>query len=282
MKFSVLMSVYKNDHPEYLRQSLDSILYQTMKPNEIVLVIDGFIPKDIKQIIDMYIKNEPTLKIVKLEENQGLGIALREGLKQCSYPLVARMDADDICVLNRFEKQLQAFEADETLSVVGGYIQEFIDAVENKVGIREVPLEHKEICKYMKFRCPLNHMTVMFKKEDVEKCGSYMKWQSNEDYYLWLRMYLHHCKFKNLDEVLVYARVGREMYQRRGGIAYFKITASTQKYMLQNHITTVPQYLYNMLVRFIVQVVCPNSLRGFIYQHFARRSHVPKKKKFHK
>lgn len=271
MKFSVLMSVYKNDKPEYLKESLDSIINQTVKPNEIVLVIDGPIPEDIENTIKEYEKKESIFKILRIKENSGLGNALREGLKECSYELVARMDADDICNLDRFEKQLKEFEKDPELSVIGGYIEEFIDIVDNKVSIREVPLKEEDVRKYIKSRCPLNHMTVMFKKEDVERCGSYMEWHYNEDYYLWLRMFLNNCKIRNIGEVLVHARVGKEMYQRRGGFPYFKQGLEIQKFMLKNKIIHLPRFIYNLIVRFVVQVLCPNSVRAFIYKKFIRK-----------
>lgn len=271
MKFSVLMSTYIKDKPEFLKEALDSIINQTIKPNEIVLVEDGPVSEELEKLIKEYENKYEILKVIRQKENTGLGNALRIGLEKCSYPLVARMDSDDISDLGRFEKQLKCFEEDKNLSIVGGFIEEFIDIRENIVGIREVPLENEKIREYTKSRCPFNHMTVMFKKDDVIKVGNYIEWHYNEDYYLWIRMYLANLKFKNLKDTLVYVRVGNEMYQRRGGYKYFKSEAGIQKYMLKNKIIGIPKFLYNILLRFTLQVLMPNKLRAWIFKIFARR-----------
>lgn len=233
MKFSVLMSVYKNDISEYLNQAIESVLNQTIKPNEIVIVVDGSISIELKDILEKYKEKYDIFKIIYLKENQGLGDALRIGLKYCTYNIVARMDSDDISVPNRFEKQVQEFEKDKDLDIVGGQIYEFIDNKENIICSREVPLENDDIYKYAKKRCPFNHVTVMFKKDSVLNSGGYLKWYNNEDYYLWIRMMESKSKFKNVPEYLVYVRVGNEMYQRRGGIQYFKSEYRITKVFIQ-------------------------------------------------
>ena len=222
MKFSVLMSVYKKDIPEYLNQAIESVLNQTIKPSEIVIVVDGPVSIELKDILEKYKGEYDIFKIIYLKENQGLGDALRIGMKYCTYNIVARMDSDDISVSNRFENQIREFETDKNLDIVGGQIYEFIDNKENIICSRNVPLENNDIYKYAKKRCPFNHMTVMFKKDSVLKCGGYLHWYNNEDYYLWIRMIENNAKLKNIPEYLVNVRVGKEMYQRRGGIQYFK------------------------------------------------------------
>lgn len=271
LKFSVLMSVYKNDKEEYLKLALDSIINQTLKPSEIVLVEDGPIPENIENLIKEYEKNIAFLKVIRLKENGGLGNALNVGLENCSYDIVARMDADDISVLDRFEKQIVEFEKDDTLSIVGGYISEFINNPEESIGIRQVPLTHEEISNFIKGRNPFNHMTVMFKKQSVLEAGSYQDFHFLEDYYLWIRMFLKGYKMKNIDSILVNARVGIDMYKRRGGFKYFKSCKRLQKYLLDNKLITYPKYLKNNIIRFIMQVLMPNSMRGLIYKKFARK-----------
>lgn len=271
MNFSVLMSVYKNDKLELVKTALESIENQTRKPSEIVLVVDGPVDTELAQWLQNYEKQNKTFQMIVLEENLGLGNALEIGLNRCSCDLVARMDADDISVENRFEKQVSEFEKDESLSIVGGQIEEFIGTVDNMVGIRKVPLQHEKIKEYMKARCPFNHMTVMFRKEEVQKVGGYMEWHFNEDYYLWLRMCLSNCRFKNLEDTLVYVRVGDEMYQRRGGFAYFKSEVGIQKYMLAHKMINLPNYIFNVLLRFVLQVLMPNQVRAFVFKKFARK-----------
>lgn len=271
MEFSVLMSVYINDKPEFVKAALDSIIYQTVMPNEIVLVEDGPVSEEVEKLIIECENKYDILKVIRQKENTGLGNALKIGLKKCTYQLVARMDSDDISVSDRFEKQLKCFEENENLSIVGGFIEEFIGDETNIVGVRNVPLENDEIKDYIKSRCPFNHMTVMFKKEDVMNVGNYIEWHYNEDYYLWIRMYLANCKFKNLKDTLVRVRVGEKMYQRRGGYKYFKSEAGIQKYMLKNKMIGISKYLYNILLRFILQVLMPNKLRAWVFKKFARR-----------
>lgn len=234
MKFSVLMSVYKNDNPEYLIQAINSItLEQIVKPNEIIIVVDGLIPIELEEVLEQYKEKCDYLKTVYLKENRGLGEALKVGLEHCTYNIVARMDSDDISVPNRFEKQIREFEKNNEIDIVGGQIYEFIDNKENIICSREVPLENKKIYKYAKKRCPFNHVTVMFKKDKILNCGGYLSWYNNEDYYLWIRMMENKAKFKNIPEFLVYVRVGDAMYQRRGGIKYFKSEYRIAKIFIQ-------------------------------------------------
>ena len=148
---------------------------------------------------------------------------------------------------------------------------EFIDCEDNIVGTRYVPLPDKDIKRYLKARCPLNHVTVMMKKTAVLGVGNYQDWHYNEDYYLWIRMTLKGCSFANLPDTLVNVRVGKEMYQRRGGWKYFKSEARLQGYMLKHGIISLPRYVYNTAIRFGVQVAIPNKLRGFVFQKFARK-----------
>lgn len=271
MEFSVSMCVYGRDNPEWFRTAVESVINQTLKPSEIVLVVDGPVEGELKDIIKIYEQQE-IFNVVYLSENQGHGNARRKGLENCKYDLVALMDADDISLPNRFEKQINEFVMDESLSIVGGNISEFIDCQENVVGYRIVPGTHLQIVEYLKKRCPFNQVTVMFKKSLVEEVGGYVDWYCEEDYYLWLRMFLAGFKFKNVPDTLVDVRVGKEMYSRRGGWKYFKSEKELQKYMLKNKIIGRGTYFINVLKRFVVQVLLPNRLRGWVFRKFARKT----------
>jgi glycosyltransferase involved in cell wall biosynthesis len=269
-KFSVSICVYKNDNPEHFEMALESVINQTIKPNEIVLVVDGPIPSSIDSIICKY-NNESFFKVIRLNENVGHGNARRIGIESCTNDLVALMDADDISVPDRFEKQIKCFKLNPTIDIVGGTIKEFINSVDNIVGIRDVPENDYEIKQYLKKRCPFNQMTVMFNLSQVKRAGGYKDWYQNEDYYLWIRMFQCGAIFMNLKDSLVLVRVGKEMYSRRGGWKYFKSEAKLQKYMLDHKIINGISFLKNVLIRFILQVMMPNSLRGFIFKKFARK-----------
>ena len=147
MKFSVLMSVYKNDKIDFLNEALNSILNQTILPNEIVLVKDGPLSDELNEFIVEYEKHTPILKVIESKENIGLGNALNLGMKYCSYDIIARMDSDDVCKSDRFEKQLNCFISDDNLSIVGSNISEFEGSIDNIVGSRIVPTEDIDIKK---------------------------------------------------------------------------------------------------------------------------------------
>lgn len=270
MKFSVCMSVYKNDNTTYFADAVLSIYNQTCRPDEIILVIDGPVPTIMLDTISALNKKIDIIRVIHLEQNMGHAIARQTGLDAARNELCAIMDADDISVPNRFEKQLNAFEEHPEVSVVGGLIREFIHQPDNVVGTRFVPEHDAEIKDYLKGRCPMNLVTVMLKKSDVMKVGGYLDWYCEEDYYLWIRLALGGFKFYNLQENLVNVRVGKEMYQRRGGMKYFKSEARLQKYMLNKDIINLGGYLNNVTKRLIVQVLLPNKIRGWVFRTFAR------------
>ena len=236
--FSVATSVYKNDKQKFVHVALDSMLVnQTVKPSEIVLVEDGPVPERLDVLIKEYETQYPSvMNVIRLEKNGGLGNALRLGVEKAKYDIVARMDSDDICLPNRFKLQLKYLEGHPDVDILGGQMTEFIDAPDNIVGQKFVPLTHEDIYAYMKGRCGLNHVTVMFKKEAVLKAGNYQDWFWNEDYYLWIRMMLAGCKFGNVAEALVNVQSGRDQYARRGGWKYFKSEEGIQRYMLNHHL----------------------------------------------
>ena len=270
IKFSVSMCVYGKDDPVWFKTAVDSILKQTLKPDEVVLVVDGPVSEKLDSVIRSY-ENVEGFKTVRLEVNRGHGDARRIGLENCQYEYVALMDADDISVPDRFEKQVAVISADPSLAVVGGNINEFIDDVENVVGSRVVPQKDADIKEYLKKRCPFNQVTAMLNKRMVEKAGGYLDWYCDEDYYLWLRLFLINSKFANIPENLVNVRVSKEMYARRGGWKYFKSEAKLQKFMRKNRIIGFGRYLVNVTQRLVVQVILPNKLRGWVFKKFARK-----------
>ena len=269
-KFSVAMSVYKNDQPNYFQQAMDSIIKQTLIPNEIILVIDGPISNELKNVVDTYENKYSFIKTIWLKENKGLGNALKLAVENAKYDLIARMDSDDIAICDRFEQQINIFKTNPNVDIVGGDISEFIDVDTNIVGIRKVPKENNEIREYMKIRCALNHVTVMFKKQTVIAAGNYQDWFWNEDYYLWIRMVLINTYFQNTGTTLVKVRVGKEMYKRRGGKKYFISEKKLQDFMYKNKVISLPTYIINVTKRLIVEIILPNSLREWVFKNLAR------------
>lgn len=271
--FSVSMCVYGKDDPAQCDAAIQSVVEQTVPPSEIVLVVDGPIPEAIQTVIVKWasILPESAFRVIYLEKNMGHGEARRVSFENCTRDLIALMDADDLSVSTRFERQLAYLEAHPEVSVVGGHIHEFIGDPANCVGKRMVPLEDADIKSYMRKRCPMNQVTVLFRKADVAEVGGYIDWYCEEDYYLWVRLALAGKRFGNVDESLVDVRVGEEMYQRRGGLRYFRSEAKLQWYMLRHGVISIPRYVINVAERLILQVLMPNRIRGWVFQTFARQ-----------
>lgn len=265
-KFSVLMSLYIKEKPGYLDASLESIINQTVKPNEIVLVYDGPISNELKDVVNIYRKANPGLFVV-LENpvNKGLGLALADGVPLCSNELIARMDSDDISCSDRFEKQLKVFMSNSDISICGGYILEFEGNKENIVAQRRVPLRNNDIIKYQKRRDAFNHVSVMFKKSAVLAAGNYQTCLFMEDTLLWANMFMNGAIGMNIDDYLVYVRIGSDMYERRGGFEYFKKYKAGRKKVLETGFINLSDYYVTILIQFIVSMI-PNKMRGLFFK----------------
>lgn len=279
MRFSVIMSIYKNDRPEDLRVALDSLMNQTRRPDEIVIVGDGPVTKELEEerfafakLVHSASACAPRIVYLPQEKNRGLGEALAIAAEAATCPYLARMDADDICMPDRFEKQMRCFEEDPTLSVVGGMITEFEGQPENIVTERRLPLTDKEIKRFMKSRCGVNHVTVIFKKEDLMRAGNYRSDYRQEDYYLWARMMKAGCRFRNIPDVVVNVRSGKGQFARRSGWQYYLDHCAIFRYMRREGLISWADFLYVCTVRGIVQLLMPNWLRTWVYQHVLRAS----------
>lgn len=265
------MSIYKNDNPAYLQVALDSIIEQTLVPDEIVLIADGPIPQTLRAVVEKTQEKFPNLHPYYQEKNAGLGAALRIAVDKAQYEYIARMDSDDISLPHRFEKQMQCFNEDDDLSIVGGMITEFVDTPENVVGKRILPLDDTSIKKFMQSRCGVNHVTVIFKKSELLRAGNYRPDFRQEDYFLWARMIEAGCKFRNIPDIVVNVRSGRDQFARRGGMAYFKDVLAFNRWMYDHKLISFSKMLYNDAVRGTVQFLMPNSLRTWVYQNLLRK-----------
>lgn len=265
MKFSLLMSVYKNEKPSHFNQAMQSIWRnQTLRPNEIILVRDGPLTADLSKTLERWqVKLGKTLSIIPLAQNVGLGTALNKGLRHCSYELVARMDTDDIAICDRFEKQISFLERNEHISVVGGAIQEFSDHPNNRGKIRRVPTDESELTKFAKLRSPLNHPASMFRKSHIEQVGSYLPMDYFEDYYLWIRLLKKGFKISNLEKVVLkFRRNG--MIKRRSGWDYAKKELSFFKKIYQIDYINFVELLKALSLRIPLRLL-PKKMLSMIY-----------------
>lgn len=214
--YSVLMSIYSKEKPQFFIESIESMLGQTIKPNEIVIVKDGPLSYELENIINSYTLKEPDLfTIVSLKKNMGLGLALNEGLKKCRNELVARMDTDDISLENRCELQLKEFTNNPELCIVGTWTNEFNEQPNNIITSRIVPKDHKDILKFSRRRSPFNHPTVMYKRSSVIECGGYKDVFRKEDIDLFIRMLHNGCLSMNIQKPLLLFRSNDDNYKRR-------------------------------------------------------------------
>ncbi len=271
MDFSVLMSVYHKDNPQWLKEAVDSVMNNTIKPNEILIGIDGPIPKELEDKLKGLSNEYKQIKLVCFKENRGRGAVLFDTLPMVKNPLVAIMDSDDICCYNRFEKQLAIFQQEKDLDILGGFIEEFDDNIKNIV-IRKVPLTQKDIMDFVKFRSPFNHVTVMFKKESVLNIGGYSPtMRFAQDYHLWIRAVANKLTMKNISDILVKVRTDFKMFGRRGGYKYFKLNLILQKELLNYKLISYPRYIYNLSIRFVAQVLLPWQIRRWLYLNVLRK-----------
>ncbi len=258
--YSVLMSVYSGENAVNLRASIQSVLASEFLPAEFVLVVDGPVDDSLESVINSF----PTLNVVRLPVNQGLGAALNEGLKHVTYDIVARMDSDDICMPSRLGKEFARMS--EGLDIVSSSILEFEGDISNITGRRELPLTQDEIIAFSKKRNPFNHPSVMFRKASVLAAGGY---DSNfpyfEDYDLWIRMLMNGARAANIEEPLLYMRTNEGMFLRRGGREYGRIMLSFHKELMARGWTTRTDYLTGAVPHYLVCIM-PEFIRKLVYR----------------
>ena len=269
-KISVLISVYHKEHADNLRLSLDSIFAQTMPPDEVVLVEDGPLTEELDTVIAQYTQQHDELHVVKLPMNVGLGLALSQGLQFCHNELVARMDSDDISKPERLEKEAAYLEQHPEIDIVGSWTDEFTDNPSQTSAIRRVPQNHEELVTFSQKRNPMNHPTVMFRKQAVEAAGSYRDFPLFEDYDLWIRMILNGARFHNLQESLLYFRLSDDFYSRRGGWGYIQQEIRFQQSIHHlGHIGRMTM-IQNIMLRTLLRMI-PNNWRRKSYFLLLRR-----------
>lgn len=271
--FSVLVPVYFKENPKYVDECLASLFTQTLLPSEIVLVKDGKVSAEIESVIEKYIRRQHgLLKVVALEKNSGMATALNEGIKACSHEWIARMDSDDVCTPDRFEKQFSFLQKNPEVRVLGSCIAEYDEDMRKKIAERKVPELNDEIVRYAQYRSPVNHMTVIFRKTDVQEAGLYQhidKRTNIEDYVLWCTLIRNGHIFHNLQENLVHARTGINMISKRGGWSYFSVEYKYLKMLKKQHFFKGINFYKNVMIRFAVRLL-PQRLIAVAYSLIRR------------
>ncbi len=262
--FSVLISIYRNEHPNWFREALNSVITQTVLPNEIVLVEDGPLTPELYSIVDEYNEKFPSLfNIVVNRENLGLGLALQKGVLASSYEIIARMDTDDIIPSNRFEKQLAKIE--EGYDVVSCWSRLFMNDSHEIIAVKTRPEHHDDIVKLAHRRSPVCHAAAFMRKSAVLKAGNYQHRQYYEDYNLWVRMIQTGAKFYNVQEVLYDVRTTEEQLKRRGGFSYLRNELKYLKEFYDMGFYTLKDLLVNSGIRIATRMM-PGGLRSALFK----------------
>jgi len=262
-EFSLLLPFYAGDDPELLTRALQSsTTEQTLQPSEVVLVQDGPVGDTLARAAQSFANDAPMpVRLVILETNGGLAAALRAGLEQCSFDTVARMDADDISLPERFARQLPLIA--EGFELVGAGMLEYEHDPSVLIGSRIPPQDHEDIVKHVTYHNPFNHPTMVYSKAAVQRAGGYQPFGPTEDYWLVARCIAAGLRMRNVIDPLVLYRVSPSMYGRRGGWSMYSYEMRLQRFLLKNRLTTVPRYAFNLIAKFVFRLA-PNSLRRAI------------------
>lgn len=269
MEFSVLMSVYDKESPQFLRECLESIQQQSLQPDEIVIVEDGPINEALQSVLSEFREELPIVS-VRLSQNRGLGDALNEGLERCRHDLVARMDTDDHCRPGRFALQVAYMDAHPDIDMLGGAIAEFDEDPARPHAIRELPTGSDNVARFARSRSPVNHMTVMFRRRAILEAGGYQRFLGMEDYYLWARMLCRGSRIDNVSDILVNARVGNGMLTRRRGWSYFKQDVRLQQKFREMGFINQTTMIKNICQRAPLRLL-PEKALGLLYQRVLRK-----------
>jgi glycosyltransferase involved in cell wall biosynthesis len=227
-KASILLTVYTKSNGAYLDECFNSIYNQTYLPNEILLIQEGEISSETRDVIEKWklkFKNIFTHKIIDFQNGPmgfGLPSSLNYGIKEAKFDYIIRMDTDDICDKSRIEKQLKFADNNPEIDLFGSHIIEFDEDLKFETGSRKVPLTQRSIVKSSKFKNPFNGPAVVFKKQVALELGGYPIVASNEDYCFWALFIINNKKLQNLDEYLVNMRGGDGIIDRRSSKRYRK------------------------------------------------------------
>jgi glycosyltransferase involved in cell wall biosynthesis len=267
VNFSVLMSVYCKDNPNYFTEAISSIHdEQILKPSQIVIVKDGILTDELNKIIEKWKgKLGNILDVIEVEKNIGLAAALNLGLKHCKYELIARMDADDISLPTRFQSQTAYFQNHPELSVISSWIDEVETDLSNSLGIRKIPEDNQQILDFAKTRNPINHPSAFFKKADVLAVGGYPIFARAQDYALWSLMLTRNYKFGNVPKVLLLMRTGAGLLNRRG-FKYFNQERKILYFQKSIGFISSSEYLKNLMIRFLFRIQ-PNFIKALLYKN---------------
>lgn len=270
--YSILMSVYAKENPVFFETAIQSMLDQTVKPDEFVIVCDGPLTRELDAVLQKYTLEYPELfNIVRLPENRGIGYAANAGLQVCRNDLVVKMDSDDISVPDRCRLQLQRFADNPNLVIVGGYIDEFMQAPEEPFSVRAVPETNEEIHRFARRRQPFNNQTVMYRRENAIKVGGYKDLRRNEDYDFYVRLLKDGSYAENIPVTLVKVRVNPAALRRRASWKTLTGCIRSRWCAYRIGFSSFWDFLYCVAGQVLI-FVCPGKIQNMIYSKLLRQT----------
>lgn len=270
MNYSVLMSVFWKENANFLNTAIQSIVDQTVKTNDFVIICDGPLGKEKNKILREFSCKYPYIKIFRNKKNLGLGVSLNKGISLCKNNIIMRMDSDDYSLPNRAEEQLKIIS--EGYDITSSYVGEFVSDYRIPEYLKKIPITNQDILKFVKKRNPFNHPAVMFLKDKVIECGNYSDIKYRQDYELWIRMLGNGCVAKNIPIPLVNMRIGNGMIERR----FTKDTVACDKYvrkqLFKYNFINKFEYLCLSLGYKIVYIL-PISIKKIFYKRITRKAY---------
>ena len=270
LSFALLITVYNGIHPKWMDACLASVAAQTRLPNEIVLVEDGILAAQLSGVIDRWANRIPLRRVPK-EGPSGAGAAAQFGLRHCQSAWVARLDADDLALPDRFALQLAYLRRHPEVDVLSGYLVEFAQSPDRARHIRQVPLAHRAIARRMRLRCAINNSCVIVRRSKLNALGGYEDLATHEDYLLWMKMLHAGCQFANVPKVLIRVRMDQTTLSRRRGLAAMQQEWRFQRILLRRGYLSPGQFIINTFLRLPPRLL-PRSLLALVYSLLLRRA----------
>ena len=269
-KVAVIMSVYKNDRINFFILALNSLFSQTYNNYDIYIYRDGMINEDFEQCLINYEESNKNIFILRCDENHGLAHGLNRliqlAMKTENYDFIARMDSDDICHSNRFEKQIDFFDKNNDIDVCGSFCKEF--GANFSLSEKKLPLSHDELLKFSITRCPFIHPTVMFRSQvfNNNKILYPEDTKFTEDMALWFLLLSNNYKFSNVPNVLLDYRMNSDTVKRRSGInkaiSEIKLRVLYMRKLKQTNLRNIILISSRLMFHFM-----PSFLMKFIYKY---------------
>lgn len=269
--YSVLMLVYRGEEAGNFREAIQSMLDQTARTDDFVVVCDGPLTAELDAVLAEFDAGYPGLfRIVRLPENIGEGLAGNPGLRACRHELVAKMDSDDISLPDRCAKQLARFAANPELTILGGVIEEFDNCTGHAISLRTTPLDNDSIRRFARRRSPINNVTAMFRKSAALAVGGYRDLRRGTDYDLYLRMLIAGCHAENLPDTLVRVRVDAGDFRRRTSWYALKCCAGIWWHAWRVGYSSLADLLICLAGEAFL-AICPGSIQQLLYRRFLRK-----------